>query len=200
MLLDKGCNEVIAVRVFGGGIFRAPVRGEHRIHYIEPSDSLGAILGFSRKQAENNIQMGYFDTLRYFKNLAGIKYCIDGFDPDIGYGCISQISKSGIDRLACTMRIESDKSSKRLLFEDIIPKFCQLLKLDDSCSYNDILIAALENRALRLGADRYCIYTLPDFLYHVCSDIPDTSTCKPHAKRAVSSVVDVFLSVLYHAM
>ena len=98
------------------------------------------------------------------------------------------------------MRIDSDKTEKRLLFEDILPSVCQLLKLDDTCSYNDILIAALENRAIRLGADRYKIYSLPDFLYTVCADIPDTSMCKPHAKRAVSSIVDVFLSVLYHAM
>ena len=200
MLLDRGCDEVIAVRVFGGGIFRGPTRKDRTVHYIEPSDSLGAILGFSRKQAENNIQMGYYDAMRYFKKLAGIKYCIEGFDPDIGFGCISQISPGGIDRLACTMRIDSDKTGKRLLFEDILPSICQLLKLDDTCSYNDILIAALENRALRLGADRYMIYSLPDFLYTVCADIPDTSMCKPHAKRAVSSIVDVFLSVLYHAM
>ncbi|MBR4304373.1 MAG: patatin-like phospholipase family protein [Clostridia bacterium] len=200
MLIDRGCDEVIAVRVFGSGIFRAPERKDVKVTYIEPSGQLGAILGFSKKQAENNINMGYFDAMRRLKNLAGIKYCIDGFDGEIGYSCISQISDNGIDRLACTMRIKSEKSGRRLLLEEIIPALCQLLKLPDSCSYNDILISALENRALRLNIDRYAIYSLHDFLYRVCSDIPDTSMCHPHPKRAVSSIVDVFLSVLYHAM
>ena len=200
MLLDKGCQEVIAVRVFGGGIFRTPSHSKEKIHYIEPSDHLGAILGFSKKQAERNISMGYYDAMRYFKKLAGIKYCIEGFDNDIGYSCISQISESGIKRLACTMRISSEKSCKRMLFEDIIPRLCELLDMPKSCTYNDILITALENRAIRLGLNRYAFYSLPDFLHCVCSDIPDTSMCKPRAKKAVSSVVDVFLSVLYHAM
>jgi len=200
MLFDLGCDEVIAVRVFGGGIFRAPAEKERKVHYIEPSDHLGAILGFSKKQAENNINMGYFDAMRYFKKLAGIKYCIAGFDSEIGYSCISQISKSGIDRLACTLRISSEKTCKRLLLEEIVPALCSLLKLPECCSYNDILLTALENRAIRLGIDRYKIYDLPDFLHMVCSDIPDTSLCKPRAKRAVSSIVDVFLSVLYHAV
>ena len=200
MLIDRGCDEIIAVRVFGGGIFRAPERNDIKVTYIEPSDQLGAILGFSKKQAENNILMGYYDAMRRFKNLSGIKYCIDGFDDEIGYSCISQISENGINRLACTMRINSEKSGRRLLLEEIIPTLCQVLKLPDSCSYGDILIAALENRALRLNIDRYAIYTLPDFLYRVCSDIPDTSMCRPYPKRAVSSIVDVFLSVLYHAM
>ena len=200
MLIDRGCDEIIAVRVFGGGIFRAPERKDVKVTYIEPSDQLGAILGFSKKQAENNIQMGYYDAMRRLKNLAGIKYCIDGFDDEIGYSCISQISENGVARLACTMRINSEKSGKRMLFEEIVPTLCSLLKLPESCSYNDILLSALENRAIRLNIDRYAIYSLPDFLHMVCSDIPDTSACRPYPKRAVSSIVDVFLSVLYHAM
>ena len=144
--------------------------------------------------------MGYYDAMRYFENLAGIKYCIRGFDADIGYSCLSQISPDGISRLAACMGIRSEKSCRRLLMEEIIPVFCDKLELSDNSSYNDILIAALENRAARLNLNRFRFYDIADFLHYVCSDIADISCCKPRAKKSVSSMVDVFLSVLYHAM
>ena len=50
-----------------------------------------------------------------------------------------------------------DKSPERLLFEDLIPKLCELLKLPASVTYAEIALALIEFGAEKVGIDRFRI-------------------------------------------
>ena len=81
MLLDRGYDEIIAVRTKAIGIFKK-VKTNKKITYINSSESLGSIINFDHDQIEKNIKLGYFDTLKTFKNLEGIDYYFKPIDKD----------------------------------------------------------------------------------------------------------------------
>lgn len=77
-LLDKGYKKLIAIRTYGLGDIEKKEDEDTEIIYINPSEDLGRMLNFDQENARRNIQMGYYDTIKYFKNLLGKKYYITG--------------------------------------------------------------------------------------------------------------------------
>ena len=81
-LLDYGCDEVIAIRLNGFGIIH-PLRDKEKIRQNFPSEPLGPIMRFDPVTSRRNIQMGYYDTMRFMRELPGQLYYFsekaDGF-------------------------------------------------------------------------------------------------------------------------
>lgn len=73
MLLEKGCDTVYLVKVHGIGITRKYDRNANVI-VIEPKRSLGGVLEMDPNRIEENIHMGYFDTIRVLNNYDGEDY------------------------------------------------------------------------------------------------------------------------------
>ena len=72
MLLNKGYKKVYLVKVKGIGIHRP--YDKNKVVVIESKRSLGKVLDLDPKRVEENIKMGYYDGIRYFKNYDGEKY------------------------------------------------------------------------------------------------------------------------------
>ena len=73
MLLKKGYKKVYLVKIHGVGIHR---KYDERadVVVIEPKRSLGSVLELDKKRIDENIKMGYYDTIRVLKNLDGYNY------------------------------------------------------------------------------------------------------------------------------
>lgn len=73
MLERIGCDKIYTINIKGIGIRK---NNNPRVEIIEikPNNSLGSILIFDKKSNENNIKYGYYDTLKVFNRLDGIKY------------------------------------------------------------------------------------------------------------------------------
>lgn len=56
---------------------------------------------------------------------------------------------------------------RRMLFEQIIPRFTELLKIDRKTNYAELFIQLLEQVADRYQVDRFKIYTLDEFLAEI---------------------------------
>ncbi|HAB67483.1 MAG TPA: hypothetical protein DCE23_08965 [Firmicutes bacterium] len=74
ILYDLGYEEVYVVGIKGIGINRSIPKGI-KVHSIKPSRDNGRILELNQYVIRDNIKMGYYDTLRYLKNLDGFRYC-----------------------------------------------------------------------------------------------------------------------------
>jgi NTE family protein len=66
----------------------------------------------------------------------------------------SRMDPQIITQVAAIMGLR-DKSPQRLLFEDLIPKICELLKLDSTASYGEVALGLFEFGAEKVGIDRY---------------------------------------------
>lgn len=73
MLLEKGYNKVYAIDLKAIGR-KEKIIDPSKVVNIKPSKKLSGIFSFSKEEVLENINMGYYDTLKVLKNLDGFKY------------------------------------------------------------------------------------------------------------------------------
>jgi len=73
MLLEKGYDKIYLVKVHGIGLSRA-YSEDANVIVIESKRSLGGVMTLDPSRIEENIKMGYYDTIRILKNYDGEKY------------------------------------------------------------------------------------------------------------------------------
>ncbi|QUH25294.1 patatin-like phospholipase family protein [Serpentinicella alkaliphila] len=161
MLYEKGYKEVIALRLNSQGIIKKNCFKELNLTFIKPYQDLGKILDFSRERARRNLQLGYYDTLKHFKNLKGKEYYILGdISDEKAFKFFMSLSNESIIMLGNLFNIPQYMSLTRALLEGIIPKLFNLLDLDEQSRYSDLFFAILEQMALRKKINPFHIYTI----------------------------------------
>jgi len=155
MLLERGCDEVIAIRVNAiGRVRRIKNKDQSKVTYIIPSDDLGKMLEIDPARAKQNIQMGYFDAMRVMKGLYGTKYYITNLIEDtVILNKLLSISEDSLQSIARIMGAK--KASYRCLFEDFLPLLGDLLKVDQGSTYGTLILRYFEFMAEQAGIDRY---------------------------------------------
>jgi len=73
MLLNKGFDTIYLVKVHGIGISR-PYDKNANVIVIESKRKLGGVMDLDPNRIDENIKMGYYDTIRILKHLDGEKY------------------------------------------------------------------------------------------------------------------------------
>lgn len=73
MAIDMGADEVIAVDLNAPGLKKTPKK-KVKITYIKPRNKLTNFLNFYQKGTENNMKLGYNDTMKTFGKFEGNKY------------------------------------------------------------------------------------------------------------------------------
>ena len=73
MLLKKGYDKIYSVDIQGIG-FKQKIIDEKKVIRIEPTRFLGSTLSVNKKKINENIKLGYFDTLKILKNYDGYNF------------------------------------------------------------------------------------------------------------------------------
>jgi len=73
MLLNKNYDKVYTVEVNGIG-FKQKAKDESKITRITPSKHLGSTLNVNKSKINENIKIGYYDTLKILKNYDGYNF------------------------------------------------------------------------------------------------------------------------------
>ena len=167
LLLNKGYDEVIVVRTNSAGVFRKT--DDPRVKCILPSDDIGSALLFSPEISASQIELGYYDGLRFAKKLLGKKYCINP-DESIDFTArLMSLSDDVIVKMGGILNIPK-MPAKRMLFEKIVPKLGTFMKLGRDFDYQDFVIALLELAATEKNIERFCVYDFDD----LCTLIKNT--------------------------
>lgn len=145
-LVENGCKDIIALRIFGFGIekrFRIP--DDVHVTTIGPTVDLGNILNFDAEQSRQNMRLGYFDAQRVLYGLYGSTYYID------------RTMSEDAARQQLLEYLGTDEGSLRTFHEKTLPQIAKALKCDGD--YYDLLIAVLEHDAKELGIESERIMT-----------------------------------------
>lgn len=194
MLLQKGFDEIVTVELKGIGIKQKWQADENQVKYIriQPSENLGKVLEFSPERARINMAMGYYDTMRAYKNLKGQYYYIEAtLDAPYYLKWLSRMNPIEVKKLADIMGL-SGKSEHRHLFEDILPKFFRLLKLDSGADYRDLILGLLEHIAKDLKIDRYHLFKDSEFLSRILFEMK----LKPELRKQHEEHIDKLPSMI----
>lgn len=182
-LVENGCKDIIALRIFGFGIekrFRIP--DDVHVTTIGPTVDLGNILNFDAEQSRKNMRLGYFDAQRVLYGLYGSTYYID------------RTMSEDTARQQLLEYIGPGDDSLRTFHEKALPQIAKSLKCEGD--YYDLLIAVLEHDAQELGIESTRIVTDMELLETILaqpeppSDIlsvqPEPETEAPAAPEAAA--------------
>lgn len=211
LLVAKGYTDIIVLRTHGPGRYRRVRQKGLHLTYISPSDDLGGILRFNPESARTNLQMGYFDAFKTIRQLKGFRYYLYPWDNDYFLDCFLTLDEEIVRDIGRVMGFKGG-SYRRMLFEHIIPRYCDLLGINRQSDYEDIGMKLLEEIAIRCGVERFNIYHLEEFLdslkinYHsnsgtVIKQLPDLVKHNRVLSRAVRKrIMDETAELLYWSL
>ena len=145
-LVENGCKDIIALRIFGFGIekhFKLP--DDVNVTTIGPTVDLGNILNFDAEQSRQNLRLGYFDAHRVLYGLYGQTYYID------------RTLTEDEARAHLIEYVGTGDHDLRELHEKVLPRLAR--SLDCKGDYYDLLIAAMEHDAVEFGIPQFEIMT-----------------------------------------
>lgn len=168
MLEEKGYNKVIAIRAHKRIRIRdyknILKRGNILINMIEPIDTLPSILNFDTNNLNYELELGYYDGLRYINNYDGFRYYFSDVSNDYIIQKLNSISPLYLEKLARNLKIKLIKSENifDLLTKKIIPELVLKTKEKNVESLKDSVIAILEQVLKNEKIDKFKIYSFED--------------------------------------
>ena len=154
VLIENGYRNILALRLFGLGLERnVRIPRGTTVQYVEPSGELGNELDFDPEQSRENLRTGYFDTMRFLYGLMGKKYFID----------LRWSEEESRAFLVTAMGAACPDWPLRAIHEKQLPALAKELDTEDA-GYRELLGAALDRAAERIGIDRWKIYTEEELL------------------------------------
>ncbi len=165
MLINRGYKSLITVQVGGLGRKRRVNLDNLNVINIEAKEYLGGPLSFNAEKSKYNLKLGYFDAYRVIKDLKSGFYYIDlEYQDDYFLDYFGHLSPELVKKTARVLGLKGELPHRRLLFEKILPKLVEVMKLPEDCSYGDIAVALAEKIAMEVKVDRFKIYTLSELI------------------------------------
>jgi len=172
MLIDQGYDEIIAIRTKGFGMFRK-YNKKANVTLIETDENLGSFLDFNSDNAKLNIKRGYHDGLRAIRGLQGRTYYLTEVDVKPLVLDLFAVSDEFLDSLSYFKKETIEK--RRAFFERAIPDLADYLKLGKNFTYEEFILAVIEDVAMRKEIERLEIYTFAE----LCKFVRNTPKPKP---------------------
>lgn len=160
MLIERGYKDIIVVRIYGIGLEKkVKIPEDVNVIEIAPKENLCNILEFNRKKSVRNIQLGYLDACRLLQDLKGRSYYIRTELSEGEY--FQKFMSTNVKRFEeyRLFKIDTEKENDyRVIYEELLPRFAESLKLSKNWTYCELYIAILERLARVLRIRRFNIY------------------------------------------
>ena len=187
LLTDRGYKDLIVIRLYGIGVDRRifmDIPKDVTIHEIAPKRNLGGILEFDSERTKKNMELGYFDGLRFLYGLCGRKYYLDmPYSEAYYFGRIM----SELDMFKEWLRpyVKEEDFAKltgyRVYTEKIFPFLAKKLRLHPEWDYRELYGAVLEVFAKKMQLETFRVYTPDEIvgtLQEILSGRPDYAADK----------------------
>ena len=163
-LIYRGFDEIIAIRTGARMPSQKVIDRSVKVSYIDPSEPLGKLLDFRTDRIRYNIQLGYYDGLRYTDNLLGLKYYIrrPSYKDFINF-----IESLSFHTYAEWSELLDTKGNKQSIFSKLVETVTEELDLPWDLSKEDVFIAMIEKFASELNLEKFKIYDLGEFFNKV---------------------------------
>lgn len=164
MLKKKGYKDLIIVRTHAKGFIRKVNVDQVNAIIVSPSEDIGRTLTLDSTQARKNLELGYYDGLRAFRQLKGYRYYIDSQDPvEYYFKLLLDLNEEQVEKIKALVKTPN-LPYRRALFEYIIPKLGSILGLHKDFTYEDFIISLLERKAEEAKIERFKIYKFKELL------------------------------------
>lgn len=164
MLTVKGYKKLIIVRTHAKGLTRKMDFNGTNAIVISPTEDIGRTFYIDSNLAKKNIELGYYDGLKVFRQLKGLKYYIKTDEPaEYYYQLFLNLEEFQVEEIKELINAPN-LPYRRALFEYIIPKLGSLLDLHKDFTYEDLITALLEKKAKEVEIERFKVYEFKELL------------------------------------
>ena len=163
-LIHNGFDEIIAIRTGARMPSQKVIDRSVNVSYIDPSEPLGKLLDFRTDKIRYNIQLGYYDGLRFLDNLMGVRYYINRPSYKDFINFVENLNYNTFIEWA---RILDTKGTKQHIFSKLIETVTEELDLPWNLTKEDVFIAMIEQFASHFGLEKFKIYSINEFFNEV---------------------------------
>ena len=164
VLVDRGYQDVIVVRIYGPGYDRekkVKIPEGTNIYHIAPREELGGVLEFDKKRSRKNMELGYLEASRLLYGLDGRRYYI--YAPyEEPYYFDRMMSELELLKIYLESVLDEEAlaylDGYRFYTENVFPELARELKLKPDWDYKDMYLAILEELAVTFKISRYRVY------------------------------------------
>ena len=129
MLLNKGYDKVYSIEVQGIGFSKKAI-DESKVIRIKPSRFLGGTFNINKSKINENIKLGYYDTLKVLKNYDGINFIFHKHS-NIWYNTLTRkVNKNLKEKVMKYFRAKNNK--------ELVIKALEYIMIKENVSYFDI--------------------------------------------------------------
>lgn len=163
-LIHNGFDDIIAIRTGARMPSQKVIDRSVNVSYIDPSEPLGKLLDFRTDKIRYNIQLGYYDGLRFLDNLMGVKYYINRPSYKDFINFVENLNYNTFIEWA---RILDTKGTKQHIFSKLVETVTEELDLPWNLTKEDVFIAMIEQFASHFGLEKFKIYSINEFFNEV---------------------------------
>lgn len=163
-LIHNGFDEIIAIRTGARMPSQKVIDRSVKVSYIDPSEPLGKLLDFRTDRIRYNIQLGYYDGLRFLDNLMGVRYYINRPSYKDFINFVENLNYNTFIEWA---RILDTKGTKQHIFSKLVETVTEELDLPWNLTKEDVFIAMIEQFASHFGLEKFKIYSINEFFNEV---------------------------------
>lgn len=129
MLIQKGYDKIYVIKIQGIGFAPKKLEGSKIIN-IEPSRFLGGTLNVNKDKINENIKLGYYDTIKILKELDGYNYIFKK-RWDISYNIkVKKVNDKLLEKVKRYFKVKTNKEA--------ILKSLEFIMLKENITYFDI--------------------------------------------------------------
>lgn len=171
MLEKSGYKHIIAIRVYKKTSrirnYRDIIKRRNAdIYMIQPIDTLPSLLNFDTKNLNNLLKLGYYDGLRFVRNLDGFRYYFKTLSRNKITNTVEKMSIQ--DKLALTKEAKVmysvGENINNVFRERTLRALVQKTKMKDVQNIRDMVIAIFEHVAMIEGIERYKLYDFSEMV------------------------------------
>lgn len=173
VLVDRGYQDVIVVRIYGPGYDRekkVKIPEGTNIYHIAPREELGGVLEFDKKRSRKNMALGYLEASRLLYGLDGRRYYI--YAPyEEPYYFDRMMSELELLKIYLESVLDEEAlaylDGYRFYTENVFPELARELKLKPDWDYKDMYLAILEELAVTFKISRYRVYKADELAWEI---------------------------------
>ena len=133
------------------------------ITVISPSRNVGRGFELSIEKIRDNVQMGYYDTIRHLRGYKGQCYCFEALPNFID----EYLQEKIMERIQKRFSLRGSYDKQRFVYEEFIPGVARALGFDTSASYEKIFLKLFETGGQYLGISPYKVYDFHDYVNEI---------------------------------
>lgn len=171
MLEKSGYNNIIAIRVFKKTSrirnYRDIIKRRNAdIYMIQPFDTLPSILNFDSKNLNYLLKLGYYDGLRFIRNLEGFRYYFTSVSLKKVINAFEKMTSQEKLDITKEARViySAGENINNVFRERTLKALVYKTKINDIENLKDMIIAIFEYVAMFEGIERFKLYEFSKFV------------------------------------